>query len=98
MAWRGLALAARAAVGALILLIRVYQVCVSPLLGSRCRFYPSCSEYAAVALREHGLFAGLRLAVLRLLRCGPWHEGGYDPVPGPGQGQGQGKTLRLNMP
>ena len=63
------------------LLIRVYRYALSPLLGPRCRFYPSCSEYASEALLRHGLAAGLWLALRRLSRCHPWHPGGVDPVP-----------------
>jgi len=72
------------AVGALIWL---YQKTVSPALVliagpyCGCRFQPTCSHYAAGALREHGLLAGLVLTVRRLARCAPWHAGGYDPVP-----------------
>ena len=65
----------------LLLLIRAYQLAISPLLGSRCRFYPSCSDYSMAALRRHGLIKGLWLAVRRIGRCHPWHPGGYDPVP-----------------
>lgn len=65
----------------LLLLIRAYQLAISPMLGSRCRFYPSCSEYSMEALRGHGLFRGLWLAIRRIGRCHPWHPGGYDPVP-----------------
>jgi len=65
----------------LVLPIRVYQRVLSPLLPRRCRFYPSCSEYAAQALLKHGPLRGGWLALRRLLRCGPWHPGGYDPVP-----------------
>ena len=65
----------------LLLLIRGYQLAISPMLGSRCRFYPSCSDYSMAALRRHGLFRGLWLAVRRIGRCHPWHPGGYDPVP-----------------
>ncbi len=64
----------------LIVLIRVYQRVVSPLLGSRCKYYPSCSEYAAQALAEFGILRGLVLAGHRLLRCNPWSHGGFDPV------------------
>ena len=53
----------------------------SPLLGPRCRFYPSCSQYALEAVRTHGSLRGSSLALRRLLRCHPWHAGGYDPVP-----------------
>ncbi|MCL1861553.1 MAG: membrane protein insertion efficiency factor YidD [Proteobacteria bacterium] len=67
--------------GLLRLLIRGYQLGISPLLGSRCRFYPSCSEYALEALAVHGLFKGCWLAITRVLRCHPWHPGGLDPVP-----------------
>jgi putative membrane protein insertion efficiency factor len=65
----------------LLMLIRAYQVAISPMLGSRCRFHPSCSEYSLDALRRHGLIRGLWLAVRRIGRCHPWHPGGYDPVP-----------------
>ena len=65
----------------LIGLIRLYQRCVSMWLPPACRFYPSCSEYAAQAIRAHGPWAGVRLAVRRLLSCHPFHPGGYDPVP-----------------
>jgi putative membrane protein insertion efficiency factor len=63
------------------LLIRSYQLFVSPLLGPRCRFYPSCSQYAMEAVRRYGSLRGSIMAVRRLLRCHPWHPGGYDPVP-----------------
>jgi len=65
----------------LALLIRGYQRVLSPLLPSRCRFYPSCSEYARQALLKHGALRGSWLALRRLLKCGPWHPGGHDPVP-----------------
>jgi len=64
----------------LIILIRFYQIVISPLFAPCCRFYPSCSEYAIGALREHGPLKGSRLALLRLLKCHPFHPGGYDPV------------------
>jgi hypothetical protein len=63
------------------LLIRGYQYFLSPLFGPACRFHPSCSQYAEEALATHGLFNGGWLAARRLCRCGPWHAGGYDPVP-----------------
>lgn len=66
----------------LLTLIRAYQVAVSPLLGPRCRFYPSCSEYAVQALARFGLVRGLALAGWRLVRCHPFHPGGLDPCPG----------------
>lgn len=62
------------------LLIRIYQLTLSPLLGPRCRFYPSCSNYALRALQVHGLFKGSWLTLRRLARCHPWHEGGVDHV------------------
>lgn len=65
----------------LVLLIRVYQRLVSPLLGPRCRFYPSCSAYAVEALTSHGPLRGSWLAIARLARCHPWNPGGPDPVP-----------------
>ncbi len=60
--------------------IRVYQRLLSPLLGSRCRYYPSCSEYAAQAIVRFGILRGLVLAVWRVLRCNPLSHGGFDPV------------------
>jgi len=62
-------------------LVRGYQRLVSPLFGPRCRYLPTCSEYAVEALGEHGAVAGSWLAARRLARCHPFHEGGYDPVP-----------------
>lgn len=67
----------------LILFIKLYRFFLSPLLGPRCRFYPSCSEYAETALQTHGMFKGIFLALRRLLRCHPFNPGGYDPVPTP---------------
>ena len=64
-----------------ITFIKGYQYLLSPFLGNHCRYYPSCSCYAATAVQEHGARKGLTLAVRRLSRCHPWHEGGYDPVP-----------------
>ena len=61
--------------------IAVYRRFVSPLLGPRCRFAPSCSEYALTALADHGAARGLWLAVARIAKCHPFHPGGYDPVP-----------------
>ncbi len=63
--------------------IRFYQLFISPLLPKRCRFYPTCSEYAREAILVHGVLKGGYLAARRLLKCGPWHPGGYDPVPEP---------------
>ena len=63
-----------------VLPIRIYQRLLSPLVGSRCKYYPSCSEYAAQAIRRFGILRGLVLAAWRLLRCNPWSHGGFDPV------------------
>jgi len=62
-------------------LIRGYQLAISPLLGPRCRFYPSCSHYAIEAIETHGAARGVWLTAKRISRCHPWHEGGFDPVP-----------------
>jgi hypothetical protein len=66
----------------LLLLLRGYKLAVSPFIGQNCRFYPSCSDYAAEAIRVHGAAKGSLLAARRLCRCHPWHPGGVDPVPG----------------
>jgi uncharacterized protein len=66
---------------AIIALIRAYQLMISPLLGQRCRFYPSCSHYAIEAVELHGPVKGGWLALRRLLRCHPLHPGGVDLVP-----------------
>ncbi len=63
------------------LLIRFYQIVLSPFVGQHCRFYPSCSNYALEAIQRHGSARGSWLAVKRLCRCHPWHPGGVDPVP-----------------
>ena len=65
----------------LIFLINCYKWTLSPLLGNHCRFYPSCSSYALEAIENHGVVKGSWLALQRLSRCHPWHEGGEDPVP-----------------
>ncbi|MCX8006575.1 MAG: membrane protein insertion efficiency factor YidD [Coriobacteriia bacterium] len=69
--------AARAAIA----IVRAYQRLISPLLPASCRFYPTCSAYAAEALERHGLVLGAWLAVRRVARCHPFHPGGFDPVP-----------------
>ncbi|MHB8253969.1 MAG: membrane protein insertion efficiency factor YidD [Acidiferrobacter sp.] len=66
---------------ALIQFIRGYQYFLSPWLGSHCRYHPTCSEYAAEAIGLHGPVKGLWLALKRIGRCHPWHDGGHDPVP-----------------
>ncbi len=63
-----------------VLPIRVYQLLLSPVVGERCKYYPSCSEYAAQAINRFGILRGLVLAGWRLLRCNPWSRGGFDPV------------------
>lgn len=63
----------------LIGVIRTYQKWISPMLGPRCRFQPTCSEYAVLAVRKHGLVKGILLAAWRVCRCHPWSAGGYDP-------------------
>jgi uncharacterized protein len=65
---------------ALVAPIRLYQRLVSPLLGPRCKYYPSCSEYAVQAIRSRGVARGLVLAAWRVLRCNPLSDGGFDPV------------------
>jgi putative membrane protein insertion efficiency factor len=64
-----------------LLIIRAYQVLISPLFPSSCRFAPTCSQYAAEALSRHGWWRGLGLTLRRLGRCHPFHPGGWDPVP-----------------
>nr|WP_217159125.1 membrane protein insertion efficiency factor YidD [Thiorhodospira sibirica] len=65
----------------LILLIKIYRYTLSPFIGQHCRFTPSCSCYTMEAIEMHGALRGTWLGVRRLLRCHPWCEGGYDPVP-----------------
>ena len=65
----------------LLMLIRAYQYVLSPYFGTQCRFAPTCSHYAVDALKKYGAIKGGYLTVRRLLRCHPWHDGGYDPVP-----------------
>ena len=74
-------LLSRGLVWLMLLPIRFYQIAISPLLGPSCRFTPTCSEYARQALIKHGPVKGLYLAIRRILRCNPWGESGYDPVP-----------------
>jgi hypothetical protein len=64
-----------------VLLIKLYQVTLSPLLGPKCRFTPSCSHYAVEALKKYGIFKGSWLALKRISKCHPWGGHGYDPVP-----------------
>ena len=61
--------------------IRLYRKTLSPFIGQQCRFEPSCSHYGEEAIEKHGALRGSILTVWRILRCGPWSKGGYDPVP-----------------
>ncbi len=70
---------------ALVLVIRFYQRFISPMTPPTCRFYPSCSQYAVIALERHGVLRGTWLAGRRLLRCHPWNPGGVDDVPPAGE-------------
>ena len=63
-----------------IILIKVYRITLSPLLGQNCRFVPTCSEYTEEAIRKYGAIKGTWLGILRILRCHPFSAGGYDPV------------------
>jgi uncharacterized protein len=64
----------------LILIIKTYQIFLSPLLGKNCRFSPTCSSYAIEAINKFGSIKGTWLALKRISKCHPWHDGGYDPV------------------
>ncbi|MBR5995388.1 MAG: membrane protein insertion efficiency factor YidD [Eubacteriaceae bacterium] len=64
-----------------LILIKMYQSFISPLLGPHCRYVPTCSEYAREALEKYGFVKGVYLAARRILRCNPFSKGGYDPVP-----------------
>ena len=64
-----------------ILLIRAYQVALSPYFGQQCRFSPTCSHYAIDAFERYGSIKGFYLTIARLLKCHPWHAGGHDPIP-----------------
>jgi uncharacterized protein len=65
----------------LLFLIEAYRLALSPVLGANCRFYPTCSAYAAEAIEKHGALRGAWLALRRITKCHPWHPGGVDPVP-----------------
>jgi uncharacterized protein len=77
-------------------MVRFYQAGISPLIGPRCRFAPSCSAYALEALTEHGALRGSWLAFRRLLRCQPFCSGGYDPVP-PAKQRGADRDLPQSL-
>jgi len=67
---------------ALLLPVRFYRLFISPILGPHCRFAPTCSSYTIEAIETHGIMRGGLMSIRRILRCHPWHPGGYDPVPG----------------
>lgn len=72
--------------------VRTYQWTIRPLIGANCRFWPSCSDYAIEAVQAHGAARGAALAAGRILRCNPWCDGGYDPVPPPCRHARAGQT------
>ena len=80
----------------LVWAIRGYQYLLSPWLGNQCRFYPTCSEYARLAIGEHGAFKGSGLALRRILKCHPWHAGGIDQVPEQANKSSAANTIPLN--
>ncbi len=66
-------------------IIRFYQLYISPYFAPSCRFHPTCSTYAYTAIQDHGVVRGIRLAFFRIIKCHPFHPGGFDPVPSPEQ-------------
>jgi len=64
-----------------VLLIKIYQIIISPVIGSNCRFNPTCSNYAVESLKKHGLIIGLYYSIMRISKCHPWGKTGNDPVP-----------------
>jgi putative membrane protein insertion efficiency factor len=77
--WRAQQVLANAATVALILLVRLYQITLSPWLGGCCRYQPSCSQYMIVAVRKYGPWQGTWRGICRICRCHPWRAGGFDP-------------------
>lgn len=65
----------------LINIIKLYQLAISPLFPASCRFHPTCSNYSIEAIGKHGAIKGIYLSIIRILKCHPFHKGGYDPVP-----------------
>jgi putative membrane protein insertion efficiency factor len=93
--------------GALLAAVRFYSRAISPALPARCRFYPTCSAYAAEAIERHGAARGTWLALRRLIKCAPWHPGGVDLVPEPAtrrrhtrgtEGTGRSSSTAVAMP
>ncbi|NLB67759.1 MAG: membrane protein insertion efficiency factor YidD [Bacteroidales bacterium] len=78
---KSLAVVRKVMIFPLLMLLKFYKFFISPYVGNACRFTPTCSVYAMDALRKHGVFKGIYLAVKRILRCHPWGGSGYDPVP-----------------
>jgi uncharacterized protein len=76
-----MALSSKAARKITLILIKGYQYMISPLFGPSCRFYPSCSQYGIEAIEQYGVIKGMYLSGKRILKCHPFHKGGYDPVP-----------------
>jgi uncharacterized protein len=83
---------------ALLAGIRFYSRAISPALPPRCRFYPTCSAYAAEAIERHGPARGTWLALRRLVTCAPWHPGGFDPVPAPRGTATDGRSSSTTAP
>lgn len=71
----------KVAIAPFIFLVKIYQVLISPLLPSTCRYQPTCSHYTVEALQKHGLWKGGKLSIKRIFSCHPWGGSGYDPVP-----------------
>ena len=76
-------------------LIKFYKLFISPVLGSHCRYEPSCSEYTHQAISAYGIFKGSWIGVKRICRCHPWHEGGYDPIPDENRTEEKEKVNRV---
>lgn len=82
---------------AMVGVIKIYQWTISPLLGPRCKYYPSCSNYGLEAVRRHGAVRGFALGVWRVLRCNPWSHGGIDDVPAKGDSLFRRGLLETSM-
>lgn len=85
----------RWAANGVIFVIQLYRTMISPLRLPSCRFTPTCSEYAVDALSEYGLVRGGWLAAMRLAKCGPWHRGGWDPIPERGDKTGDKTSVEV---